>query len=152
MAFLKVNVDGGFVPIRGTDGSAGLDLYTPRAVTFAPNGALTTIDTGVRMAIPNGYYGQITDKSSVALKYNFQVAAGVIDSDYRGKIVVMIRNLSNVPVELPFAAPIAQLIIIPYFYKPIELVSKVELGVTERNEGGFGSTTVSSAVKLALKV
>jgi dUTP pyrophosphatase len=139
------------IPTRGTKFSAGLDLYTYRPITVIPLGVtpIVSIDgaerscgrmlvrTGLSVEIPPGTYGRVASRSSLALD-GLEVGAGVIDSDYRGEIMVLLRNFTNNSIELQAGSKIAQLIITPlYQCLPIEAQ---ELSDTARGMGGFGST------------
>jgi dUTP pyrophosphatase len=94
--------------------------------------------TGVKMAIPEGYYGRVAPKSGLASKAGLDVLAGVIDSDYRGEIIVLLVNLGQSPVVIHNHEKIAQLIFEraeqAYVYE-VE-----ELNDTPRGSKGFGST------------
>jgi len=79
---------------RATSESAGYDIHAPYDFTVEP-GKVVTIKTGIKMAVPRGYYGKIYERSSVCLKKKCIVLAGVIDSDYRDEIIVVLRNYSD---------------------------------------------------------
>lgn len=79
---------------RATSESAGYDIHAPYDFTVEP-GKVVMIKTGIRMVIPRGYYGKIYERSSVCLKKKCIVLAGVIDSDYRDEIIVVLRNYSD---------------------------------------------------------
>jgi len=129
------------LPAYATAGAAGLDLLAAVAidVTLPPLGR-ALVPTGISIALPLGYEGQVRPRSGLALKQGVTVlnAPGTIDADYRGEIGVILINLSDVAVTLKRGERIAQL-----------LLSKVErltwdevaaLPTTERGAGGFGST------------
>lgn len=126
------------IPTRGTPGSAGLDLYALKSDTIGPN-STHLVNTGVAMEIPEHHVGLIKSRSSLASKHHIDVAAGVIDSDYRGPIMVLLRNGSNVPFSYAQGDRVAQLIIFPVAM-PELLVTEHELDDTGRGDGGFGST------------
>lgn len=94
------------------------------------------------MAIPEGNYGRIAPRSGLAAKNMIDVGAGVIDSDYRGEVKVLLFNLSDVDFEVSKNDRIAQLIIEKY--TPTQLVEVEELDSTVRGVGGFGSTGVKA--------
>lgn len=126
-------------PKRGTDGSAGYDLYSCDAAVVLPKKSCM-ITTGIAIEIPNGYVGLVFARSGLATKQGLRPAncVGVIDSDYRGEIKVCLYNDSNAVREVNFGDRIAQLVIVPYIYPELELSEA--LSDTERGEGGFGST------------
>lgn len=128
-------------PTRGTSGSAGYDLYASEDVELYSFGI---VPTGVSVAIPEGYYGRIAPRSGLAAKHGVDVLGGVIDSDYRGEIKVILDYHHARPFPLPFSIPkgtrIAQLIIEACY--PAEFVefNDLDLPSTVRGEKGFGST------------
>ncbi len=128
------------VPTYGTEFSAGADIYAlcDAPVTVAP-GETVLFHTGIAMAIPEGFVGLMHARSGLATKKGLAPAnkVGVIDSDYRGEIMVALHNHSNAPAEVVNGDRIAQLIIAPYY---TALFQEGELDGTERGEGGFGST------------
>jgi len=126
----------GQLPTKGTDDAAGWDLYLPKDVTINSHSS-KKIPLGIAMAIPNGYFGKIEDRSGAALRINFTTKAGVIDSDYRDEIGVVIANLSDSPVEFLKEDRLCQMVL--HENIPAKMVEVKELGKTER-KGGFGST------------
>ena len=129
------------VPTRGTEESAGYDLYADNDETIgiAPHSTLQ-IPTNIAMAIPNGYFGGIYPRSGLATKRSIRMAncVGVIDADYRGNVIIPLHNDSNELVTIEPHERVAQLIV--QKYEPIEFVEVEDLDETERGEGGFGST------------
>ena len=124
------------IPKKQTVGSAGYDLYSKEDGSILPN-SRKLIDTGIKMEIPVGFYGRIAPRSSLALKYGIDVGGGVIDSDYRGKIKVLLFNHGDKIYKFDKNDRIAQLI----FTKIGDFNFDINfLNNTERNEGGFGST------------
>lgn len=122
-------------------GDAGYDLASSED-TIIYKGTRHTVCTGVHVAIPTGYVGIIKDRSSMA-STGIHVLAGVIDSSYRGEIKVILINLGDAYVRVRAFDKIAQLLIIPHLSWGIEEVDGlVDLGVTARGEGGFGSTGI----------
>ena len=125
------------VPKKGTKHSAGFDLYSAYDYTLDDK---CLVKTDLSLAIPHGYYGRVAPRSSLALKHSIDVGAGVIDSDYRGGVCVILFNFSDVPYHIKKGDRVAQLI--------IEKIGTMELSVvqqlddTVRNNGGFGSTGV----------
>ena len=116
---------------------AGIDFYTDRA--YVLNGQTTkVISTGISMAIPKGWYGQIGDRSGVASRTALKVKAGVIDAGYRGEVQIIMANISSYPHKIEKGEKIAQMTILPV--PKIKLVSVDSLDDTERGEDGLGST------------
>lgn len=133
-------------PIRAHGTDAGLDLYVPEGQTcLVRRGAVYTIDLGVRVAIPDGYYGQLVLRSSAGAKgLTIPHGAGVIDSGYRGNLKVLVAALTE-PVLVAARDRICQLIILPL--PPVEYESGVVEDDTDRGADGFGSTGAGAAVR-----
>lgn len=131
--------DGGQLPTYGTASAAGMDLRCIEDIELQP-GQRTLARTGVRMAIPDGFEGQVRPRSGLALKHGISMVntPGTIDSDYRGEIGVIMINLGQDVVKLASGERIAQLVIMPVVRAELNLVE--ELDSTQRGEGGFGST------------
>ena len=129
------------LPAYATEGAAGCDLRAAveREIVLAP-GARTLIPTGIAVAIPPGYEGQVRMRSGLALKQGLALlnAPGTIDSDYRGEIRVILVNLGSEPATLTRGERIAQLVFAPVARARFERVA--ELPASERRDGGFGST------------
>ena len=129
------------VPRYMTDGAAGLDLCAAidAPIELAP-GARAAIATGLALAIPAGWEGQVRPRSGLAREHGVTVAnaPGTIDSDYRGEAVVMLINLGDRPVVIESGMRIAQLVIAPVAQAELEVVD--DLPATGRGAGGFGST------------
>lgn len=123
-------------PQHSTSGSAGLDLFLPDAVVI-PARASRKINLQIAVKIPDGCYGQLASRSSVALR-GLDVAAGVIDSDFRGSINVLLRNQTDNDAVLKSGERICQLLCIPIVI-PVLKVTNV-LPNSTRDVGGFGST------------
>ena len=138
------------VPTRGSEYAAGYDLYAcigeteygPGTTCVRPNETVK-IHTGISMAIPTGWFGAIFARSGLATKRGLRPAncVGVIDSDYRGEIIVALYNDSAEMQYIHHGDRIAQLVTMPYF--PFDLNVVDSLDETERGSGGFGSTGVS---------
>ena len=129
------------IPTYGSKYAAGADLYAciDSAVSVQP-GETHLIPTGLAMEIPEGYAGLIYARSGLASKKGLAPAnkVGVIDSDYRGEVMVALHNHSKVDAEIEPNERIAQLVITPYIMGIFNEVD--ELSETERGAGGFGST------------
>lgn len=131
--------DGASPPSYQTTGSAGMDLRCLDDVRLEPM-ERKLVPTGVRMAIPPGFEGQVRPRSGLAIKHGLSMVntPGTIDSDYRGEIGVLMINLGQEAVELKSGERIAQLVICPVVRAELAIVD--DLDATERGEGGFGST------------
>jgi dUTP pyrophosphatase len=127
-----------------TADAAGMDLHAAMdaPVHLAP-GARAAIGTGLAMAIPAGYEGQVRPRSGLAAAHGITVvnAPGTIDADYRGEVRVLLVNLGQEPVTLTPGQRIAQLVIAPVVQARTREVSEVgALPPSDRGAGGFGST------------
>ena len=129
------------LPAYATDGAAGCDLRAAvtTSLVIAPGGR-TLVPTGLRIAIPEGYEGQVRMRSGLALKLGLILpnAPGTIDSDYRGEVCVIVANIGAEPVEISRGDRIAQLVVVPVARARLERVES--LPPTTRDDGGFGST------------
>jgi dUTP pyrophosphatase len=134
---IQFHVTGDYTPEVATDGSAGLDLYVDRVDT-----AFNKYYTGVQVAIPAGYVGLLLPRSSWGAK-GFRLAntCGVIDSDYRGEII-MVRDNNPMAGHLKVSPgdKVAQLIVVPCLQEWRQVGLRDDLGETARGDGGFGST------------
>lgn len=131
------------LPAAQTEHAAGMDLLAALAgdepLELAP-GARAAVPTGLRMAIPPGFEGQVRPRSGLALRYGITVAnaPGTIDADYRGEVKVVLVNLGSGPVTIRRGERIAQLVVAPVVQA--RLMEVARLDETARGEGGFGST------------
>lgn len=127
------------IPTRGSDAAAGVDLYARTAITIHPN-CNGIINTGLAVEIPDGYFGAIFARSGMATRKGLRPAncVGVIDSDYRGEIIVVLHNDTDIIRPVQEGDRVAQLVILPY--EKIEFSEVEELTDTKRSDGGFGST------------
>ena len=129
------------VPTYGSEYAAGADLYACEGgeVTIAPN-ETRLIHTGIAMEIPEGLVGLIYARSGLASKRGLAPAnkVGVIDSDYRGEIMVALHNHGTAPQTIADGERIAQIVFAPYM--TAEFAVADELSDTVRGIGGFGST------------
>ncbi|MBA3726554.1 MAG: dUTP diphosphatase [Armatimonadetes bacterium] len=143
---IKINISAQtpeFLPEYATDLAAGMDLKANESCRLEP-GERKAVATGLRVAIPPGYEGQIRPRSGLALRHGLSIpnAPGTIDADYRGEVKVILINLGSEPVAVNRGDRIAQLVICPVARAEWQLCD--ELPETVRGEGGFGSTGVSS--------
>ena len=135
---MKVKLDyGAYMPERAHDVDAGADLRTPEKVIVGPHSDIT-IDTGVHIEIPRGYFGKLESKSGLNVKYGIVSCGGVIDAGYTGSIAVKLYNLSDHEHVFEKGDKIVQLIIQHCELCDFEIVNELE--DTERGTDGFGST------------
>lgn len=129
------------LPQYQTENAAGLDLraHLDQVLVLQP-GQRMLIPTGLFMAIPIGYEGQVRPRSGLAFKYGITVlnSPGTIDADYRGEVMVLLINHGQEPFEIQDGERIAQLVIAKH--ETIEWLPVQELSATERGAGGYGST------------
>lgn len=129
------------LPRYATTGSAGADLYSClENEIIISSGETAFVGTGISVAIPEGFVGLVYARSGLACKQGLAPAnkVGVIDSDYRGEIIVALHNHSSNAVTIKSGERIAQLVITPYYQA--EFVEVDDLASTERGKCGFGST------------
>lgn len=133
-------------PVRAHDTDAGLDLYIPEGQgCLVRPGAIYTIDLGIRVAIPDGYYGQLTLRSSAGKKgLTTPNGVGIIDPGYRGNIKLLVTALAE-PVLVATGERICQLIILPL--PSVDVKVGVIDDSTGRGVGGFGSTGTGAIVR-----
>lgn len=141
IAIKKTN-DNARVPTYGSAGAAGADLYaclSEKEIRIG-KGETVLIHTGIQMEIPEGYVGLVYARSGLATKKGLAPAnkVGVIDSDYRGEIMVSLYNQSDKEQTIENGERVAQIVIAPYL--KADFFESNDLGETERGEGGFGST------------
>jgi dUTP diphosphatase len=128
---------GGALPAYASAGAAGADLRASEALEIAP-GARAAVATGVRLEIPPGRVGLVWPRSGLAVRHGIDTLAGVIDSDYRGELKVVLVNHGHEPFRIAPGDRVAQLL--------IQRVERVRFTATEavadtaRGSGGFGST------------
>lgn len=126
-----------------TRGSSGMDLFASleETVTLQP-GERRMIPTGISLALPEGFEGQIRPRSGLAFQKGITVlnSPGTIDSDYRGEIKVLLINLGEAPYTIKNGDRIAQMVISPI--SRAILIEVEELPSTQRQEGGFGHTGI----------
>jgi dUTP pyrophosphatase len=131
--------DTAVMPFRGTVGSAGMDLSCAEEATVPARGTFM-VSTELGVEIPEGFYGWVTSRSGLARK-GLVVEAGIIDSDYRGCIWIILYNHTDSDMEVRKGQRIAQMIVQPFCH-PMTIEEKLLADVHEtlRGTGGFGST------------
>ena len=126
-------------PTGGTSGSAGSDLYAVGNYDIAPHSTVK-VHTGIAVEIPPGTFGAIFARSGLATKKGLRPAncVGVVDSDYRGEVIVALHNDTDEMMSVDSNERVAQLVVLPYietYFTEVDWLSS-----TERGGGGFGST------------
>ena len=150
---LKVKLtDGAPLPKHAKKGDAGMDLTARETVTLRP-GETRMVDTGVAVAIPDGYFGMVVPRSGLGSRgVNLSNCVGVIDSGYRGTIKAPLHNNHPAMIDTMFGPRlnvqdtmkvtrgerVCQLIVVPF--STCECVEVDELDETDRGDGGFGSS------------
>lgn len=127
------------LPTRAHTTDAGFDLYSPIGVNISV-GATVTIPTKLAISLPENTVGLIYPRSSLGTRHGIVLAntVGVIDSGYRGEIMLVVTNHGDSPYTIHSGDRIAQMIVTPYIAP--DVVEVDELGTTDRGGGGFGST------------
>ena len=138
---VKLLKEGARLPSYGTAGAAGADLYAclDAPVTIQP-GQTAFLPTGIALEVPEGCAGLVYARSGMACKRDLAPAnkVGVVDSDYRGEITVVLHNHGKLPQTVENGERIAQFLITPVLTPEYEIAQ--ELSDTARSGGGFGST------------
>jgi dUTP pyrophosphatase len=140
MIRITLNKPDSRIPCKATSKSAGFDVYSCEELTI-PVGKRGLVDTGFSMAFEGNMYARIAPRSGLAVR-GIDVGAGVIDSDYRGPVKVLLINNSQEDFKINVGDRIAQLIFEVYIANAV--FNRVDnLEDTERGSGGFGSTGTS---------
>jgi len=130
-------------PHYATDSAAGADLRAAldEPLTVGPRSRVA-VPTGIRLAIPDGYEGQVRPRSGLAIRHGVTVlnAPGTIDSDYRGEVKVLLYNTSEEPYTIRDGDRIAQLVVAPVVRARFVSTGEAGLASSHRGEGGFGYT------------
>ena len=125
------------IPVVGSKYAAGLDLASAVDIVI-PAGKMRKVSTGLSVAVPLDSYFRIAPRSGLAAKHEIDVLAGVVDSDYRGELVVLLKNLGENDFVVNKGDRIAQGIVEKIYLADVLEVK--ELPDTDRGENGFGST------------
>ncbi len=130
-------------PVKETEGSAGFDLAASQEAWVYPpehgSHSSTKVHTGFRVEIPKGHVGLLVERSSLHTRgITLANNIGVIDSDYRGEILIAVKSIFNRVIKIEKGQRLAQLIVIPI--PDVRLIPVVDLNETIRGCGGFGST------------
>ena len=126
-------------PSRGSPGAAGLDLYAAEQVAI-PSFGRVCVKTDIAVEVPSGHYGRVAARSGLALSRGLIVGGGVVDSDFRGNIGVILFNLGEQPCEVAVGDRIAQLVIEKIAV--LQPHSVASLDPSSRGASGFGSTGI----------
>ena len=132
----KLNKDAK-IPTHGHPGDAGMDFYALQDVVFLP-GKQERVPTGIAVEIPEGYVGLIWDKSGISFNLGLKIMGGVIDSSYRGEIIMNLLNTGDKKVVLEKGHKIAQMLI--QKFEHCDILEVGELSETIRGDGREGST------------
>ena len=144
---VSLNRDQALIPTRMTHGSAGYDLYAAvdavvPAATTSPTGAVDIgrclVPIGLAFELPVGTVGRIASRSGMSVNFNIEVGAGWIDSDFRGEVMVELKNLSSIDHKIAAGDRIAQLILLTTVNA--QFVASDQLDSTSRGVSGMGST------------
>ena len=136
MNVTKLN-DAARIPEQATPGSAGYDLCAVTGATIYP-GQRLLIKTGLSLAIPDGMVGIIKPRSGLAVKHGIDVLAGVLDSDFRGNVGVLLINHGDALWQFNAGERVAQLVVVPCYHGACVEVGSLE--ETMRGDGPYGST------------
>lgn len=137
---MKVKLlENGIMPTRAHFDDAGIDFYTPEGFTLKPHDSYL-LDLKVSVEIPIGYYGKMESKSGLMTKHGVVCAGGVIDSGFRGSIMVRMENHSDVPYEFRAGDKAVQMVLIPCLLATLEQTDKLDDSDSGRGESGWGST------------
>lgn len=134
---IKLLSENAKVPTKTNDTDAGFDLYSIENISLQPK-QRNTIKTGVSLEMPQNIAGLVWPRSGLSVKQGIDVLAGVIDSGYRGEIMVCLYNTSDEVVEIKHGDRIAQII-----FQEVPTVSlqlRESLGSSQRGSNGFGSS------------
>ncbi len=134
---VKKMVPDAVIPQYAHPGDAGMDLYASQDISVNSQ-EIARIPTGIAVHIPEGHVGLVWDRSGLAIKFGLKTLGGVIDSGYRGEVMVGIINLGKESYAFKKGERVAQLLIQKVERVQIEEVESLDESV--RGEGGFGST------------
>ena len=126
------------IPTQATTGSCGFDLISPQDVLISPH-STTEINLNISLKMPKGWYGHISDRSSLASK-NITVLGGIIDSDYRKNLILLLRNLDSKSHTLSKGSKIAQIIFLNYLTPKLLTCTEFPAETDLDPHNGFGST------------
>lgn len=125
------------LPVRASEGAAGYDLFSAEECVIQPR-TRKVMKTDISIAVPAKHYGRVAPRSGLSFKYGIDIAAGVIDSDYRGPLGIVMVNNGTTAFEIQAGDRVAQLLLERVSCPVVEEVD--ELDGTARGAAGFGST------------
>lgn len=128
------------MPDRQSSGSVGYDLYTPMDIFINP-GQQLCIDTGIILEMPTSCYAEIVSKSRLAKEYKIVIDTGLIDSDYRGSLKVLLRNVGTDIMFFSKHDPIAQFVFRAAIVPNLKEIDKIDSN-TDRGQRSFGQLLV----------
>ena len=136
---IKVLNEDAVIPKKQHESDAGYDLHSTEQYRLKPN-EIYKVKTGIAIEIPKGYAGLVLPRSGLSSKYGVTLinSPGLIDSGYRGELLVPLINHSKIEYEISISERIAQLVIIEAMN--VDFKSSTDLDKSDRNEKGFGST------------
>lgn len=142
MSTVRIKLEEGTVPTRGSEEAAGYDVYSKDDHYISP-GHTRFLHTGVYLSIPRGMHCEIRPRSGLSTKRSLIIpnSPGTIDSDYRGEVLVALRNIGDEPQSISAGDRIAQMVFIKH--EEVEFEEVDTLDDTNRGDGGFGSTGIS---------
>ena len=129
--------DKAVIPTKATTGSTGFDLYNAAPITIEP-GAIQLVPTDLSITCPPGTYGRIAPRSSITVKQQLDIRAGVIDSDYTGHVLIAMHNIGTETRQISQGNKVAQLILEQI--SPATIQEVQQLTATDRGDKGFGSS------------
>lgn len=137
--YLRYKGHTNYAPKAGEhQGDAGYDLFVAEDLDIV-KGQISTVKLGISIEMPPGHWGFITPRSSTLRKYGLHVAAGVVDSGYRGELIACVANIGSDTVHLSAGDRICQLVLIPIAnHWPV--INVENLSDSDRGNAGFGST------------
>lgn len=135
-------------PTRGSAGAAGYDLSAAEDAVVPARGQ-AMIETGIVFQIPPDCYGRVAPRSGLAAKHRINVHAGVVDSDYRGTVRVILMNHGDADFAVRTGDRIAQIVFERICTPDLVCLPVAELAATERGDGAFGSTGVAAPLATA---
>ena len=131
------------LPVKGSAEAAGFDIHSVQNTIIPPN-SQSIIPTGIAVELPAGYHAELKIRSSYATKYRARVEAGIIDSDYRGQVYIVISNNGTDNISISQGDRVAQMILVKD--PTVQMTSSSALNNTKRNKGKFGSTGISHII------
>lgn len=134
---MRIQLDSGaFMPERAHPTDAGIDFKSMYNIAV-PRRSIRICPTGVHVEIPHGMYGDLRSKSGLLSNQGIFVT-GTVDEGYTGQVKIIVCNMTGEEIYITAGQKIAQMVLVPCSYEPLEVVDKISGG--ERGANGFGST------------